>query len=221
VDGTPNHLGGGFLKGSYNVLEFDDDVHEDAFMGIIRTLLMNFVAQKRGVVILPTQGKSPIQIRKALADYLPDEEFHKHVRVITSRPADEPWAISTYNLSPGDRSKAWEEGMGSLKSNCPGSILDITGIDTLEYDIGGVSAVKDVSQSIQKIKDEGDLGIGLMKPGLIMGQQIKNMSDTILHIAEAEGSYILFGMKPKTEAFSIDFDEQEGGDVFLRLTPIT
>lgn len=204
-------LGGGYLKGSYNLIEIDGTVSHDGFISLILPTICNFVRLGRGVVMVPEGGSSPEHIRRIFLPFVGKEAFLKHFRILVSRTGKTDRSyILTDAESPKERAKIWENTFYKLKEEIRQPILDFTSFSTLEYEIGGNTAIKEIGEGIKLIKDGGDLGIGILRPGLTMAQEVKNMADTHLRIVEMDGSYLLYGVKPKTQTFNINADTSKG-----------
>ncbi|MFA5772250.1 MAG: gas vesicle protein GvpD P-loop domain-containing protein [Thermoplasmata archaeon] len=232
-------LNGGYARGSYNVFEIDENVSNWAFMTMIRPTILNFVAQQRGAMIVPIQGNSPEYVKKSLLPYIEEASFNNYARIISSKfeaedktekikksidtifsgegkghaPIDisQPYIIYSGD-SVKDRMALWDSVFSLLGKDTKQPILDFTSFDTLEYSIGGNAtvAIKEISEAIKKIRDEGNLGIGVLKPGLTVAQQVKNMADTHFRVAEIDGAYVIYGKKPRTNIYNIEIDASKG-----------
>jgi len=208
-------------------------------MTMIRPTILNFVAQQKGVMIVPIQGSSPESVKKSLLPYIEETAFNNYVRIISSKfeaedktekikksidtifsgegkahaPIDisQPYIIYS-GASVKDRMALWDSIFSRLGRDTKQPILDFTSFDTFEYSIGGNAtiAVKEISEAIKRIRDEGNLGIGVLKPGLTVAQQVKNMADTYFRVAEIDGTYVIYGKKPRTNIYNIEIDTAKG-----------
>lgn len=205
-------LGGGYRKGSYNIIEVDDAVSHDGIMSVVLPTVCNFIRQKRGVMMIPEQGNSPEYMKKAFLPFIGDEYAEKYLRILVSRTASADRAfVVTDAKSPKERARIWEATYSKLREGTSQQpILDFTSFSTLEYEVGGNTAVKEIGEGIKQVKDAGDLGIGLLRPGLTISQEVKNMSDFYLRLTEINGSLILYGIKPKTQRYNIYLDTERG-----------
>ena len=80
-------LGGGFPRGAYFVVEIAADVQISEIRLITRSIMLNFINQGRGVVILPTGGVEGKSIKAAMRPYTTDEAFDSYVRIQEPVPA--------------------------------------------------------------------------------------------------------------------------------------
>ena len=97
--------------------------------------------------------------------------------------------------------------------------MDYTGFDTLEYLRGDTIAIKDLLNAVAKTKISQDLGLGIIKPGLKLTQEIRNMADTYLKIVDINKCPCIYGIKPKTMIYAIVTDEKKGYP-HVKLVPI-
>jgi len=97
--------------------------------------------------------------------------------------------------------------------------MDFTGFDTLEYLRGGEVAIQHLLDAVAKIKISRDLGIGILKPGLRLTQEIMNMADTYLKIITIDRCPCIYGVKPKTIIYGI-VNDLEKGTPNIKLIPI-
>jgi hypothetical protein len=98
-------------------------------------------------------------------------------------------------------------------------ILNFEGLDTMEYLRGGDVAIKDLLAAVARTKISQDVGIGILKPGLKLTQEITNMADTYLKILDIHRCPCIYGIKPKTPIHAIVKDE-ELGSPHVKLIPI-
>jgi hypothetical protein len=115
--------------------------------------------------------------------------------------------------------KTWKENLASLRGRENKPILDYTGFDTLEYLRGDTIAIKDLLNAVAMTKISQDLGLGIIKPGLKLTQEIMNMADTYIKIVDINKCPCIFGIKPKTGIHAITTDVNKGYP-YVNLVPI-
>ena len=98
--------------------------------------------------------------------------------------------------------------------------LDFVGLDTMEYLIGESLTLRHLLTGVSKTKVTKTLGIGIAKPGLKIGQGIRNMSDIYLRMMKINSIPCFFGVKPETRIFAI-MPSEEYGFPNLELVPLT
>jgi KaiC/GvpD/RAD55 family RecA-like ATPase len=214
-------LTGGYTPGSYNVIEVDENVSGEEYYSVIRPILLNFLSQDKGIFAVLSGGDHAESFRKDMVRFIPEDIFENSVRI-----ADYfiPRSNSPYVMALGTRNKdealrVWKSNQEALRGAENRPIIDYTGFDTLEYIQGGGVAIKQLLDAVAKIKISKDIGIGVLKPGLKLTQEIMNMADTYLKISSINRCPCLYGIKPKTMIFGI-VNDAELGPPHIRLVPI-
>jgi KaiC/GvpD/RAD55 family RecA-like ATPase len=212
-------LGGGYAKGSYNVIEVDLNVPDDEYQLVLRPILLNFLMHERGIVAVLNGGSHSQAMKEDLARFMPEEQFDRLVRV-----AD--YFITQTNLpyvmALGRRDEAlriWRANQEFLRGKESKPIMDYTGFDTLEYLQGGEVAIKGLLEAVSHIKISNDIGVGILKPGLKSAQEIVNMADTYLRVTDIDRRPCIYGLKPKTILYALVPDEEKGMP-HVRLEPV-
>jgi KaiC/GvpD/RAD55 family RecA-like ATPase len=213
-------LDGGFRIGSYNVIEIGHRVTNEEYHSIIIPILLNFVKQNRGVVAVLTGGDHAETTRAELLPFMPKDIFDKYVRIADYfiAASEKPY-IMALGTRKEDALKIWKENLSGLRGGENKPILDFTGFDTLEYLRGDTIAIKDLLNAVAKTKISQDLGLGIIKPGLKLTQEIMNMADTYLKIVDINKCPCIYGIKPKTMIYAIVTHEEKGYP-HVKLCPI-
>ena len=202
-------LGGGYKKGSYNVIEVSDNVTSEEYLSVIRPILLNFLSLKRGVIAVLTGGDHPESFRNDFTRFLDKEKFDEYMRIADyfSPDSDHPYIIAL-GVGRDEAIKRWSETVIELRDKENKPILDFTGFDTLEYTRGESLAIRELLNGVASTKVSKDLGLGIIKPGLKLTQGIKNMADTYLRILDISKCCCIYGLKPQTPLYVITPDEQ-------------
>ncbi len=216
-----NLLNGGYAKGSYNVVEIGENVSSEEYLALLRPLFLNFITQGRGLLALLSGGRHPKNLKDDLVRFLSEEEFNRKVRVVDyfSSKSDEPYVMAVGGKGKEEARRIWMENLNAIRDGGEAAIIDYTGFDTLEYLRGDTIAIKDLFSVVAQTKISKDLGIGVIKPGLKLTQEIMNMADTYLKIIDINKCPCIYGIKPKTIIHAITVDEEKGSP-HISLTPI-
>ena len=188
---------------------------------ILRPILLNFITQNKGIFAVLSGGDHAESFKKDLERFIPGDVFDNSVRI-----ADYfiPRSNAPYVMALGTRNKdeavrVWKSNQEALRGSENRPIIDYTGFDTLEYLQGGGVAIKQLLDAVAKIKISKDIGIGVLKPGLKLTQEIMNMADTYLKITSIGSCPCIYGVKPKTMIYGI-VNDVEKGPPHIRLVPI-
>ncbi len=213
-------LGGGFKKGSYNVIDVEENVSLEEYFSIIRPLLINFLSHGLGIFGILTGGNTAEKLRNDLVRFIPEDIFDSKVRIgdhlLEETDKEYLMALGTRNKEEAIRS--YSEALDALRGPDDNPIMDFTGFDTIEY-LRGKVAVEQLFQAVTKIKMSQDLGIGIVKPGLDLSQEIMNMSDTYMKIIDIDKVPCIYGIKPKTGIYAL-VEDRELGAPHVELIPI-
>jgi len=213
-------LGGGFRVGSYNVFDLDENMSIEEYFSIARPILLNFISHQRGVMATLTGGTHPEIVRNDFVRFIPPEDFDRYVRIMDyfSSSSDRRFVLP---LARGkdEAIKAVKDAYRELIGEKHSPILEYTGFDTIEYLRGDTIAIKELLSAVSNIKNSRNLGIGVIKPGLKLTQEIMNMADSYFRILDIERTPCIYGIKPKTGIYAIVTDEEKGAP-HVRLVPI-
>ncbi len=214
-------LNGGYSKGSYNVIEVDENVSNEEYYSVVRPILLNFISQDKGIFAVLTGGDHADSVKKDLTCYISDEAFDGHVRIADyfTHKTESPYIMALGTRNKDEAIRVWKSNMEFLRGPDNKAIIDYTGFDTLEYLQGGGVAIKQLLEAVAKIKISQDIGIGIIKPGLKLTQEIMNMADTYLKITDIDKCPCIYGVKPKTIIYGIVADEEKGTP-HIKLVPI-
>ncbi len=214
-------MGGGYPIGSYNVVEVDDNVSSEEYYLVVRPILLNFMSQQKGIVAVLTGGDHADAMRKDLTRFIAPEQFDKFVRIADyfQQRSEAPYVMALGTRSKEEAFKVWKENLEHLRGKESRPIIDYAGFDTLEYLQGGEVAIRNLLDAVAKIKISKDIGIGILKPGLKLRQEIMNMADTFIKITSIDKRPCVYGVKPKTIIHAIVTDGDKGAP-YVKLVPI-
>ncbi|OYT44569.1 hypothetical protein B6U90_05090 [Thermoplasmatales archaeon ex4484_6] len=216
-------LGGGFKRGSYNILDVDDNILSSEYLLLLRPVLLNFLHHDQGVIMITPAGEHPESIRNDLGTYIDIERISDKLYFLDYFTATSRKEYIIPMSSTTRREGAQQKGMEVIqrlrgRENKP--YLDFVGLDTLEYLIGESLTLRRLLTGVSQSKVTKTLGIGLAKPGLKIGQGIRNMSDVYIRMVKIHSIPCFFGVKPETSLYAILPSERDGFPN-LELVPLT
>jgi KaiC/GvpD/RAD55 family RecA-like ATPase len=222
IDDLDKILGGGFKRGSYNILDVDDNILSSEYLLLLRPVLLNFINHDQGVLMVPSAGEHPESIRNDLGSYIDLDTLSEKLYFLDYFATS---SVKEYIIPMGSARKEGLQQKGMeiiqrLRGKEGKPYLDFVGLDTMEYLIGESLTLRHLLTGVSKTKVTKTLGIGIAKPGLKIGQGIRNMSDVYLRMMKINSIPCFFGVKPETQIFAIMPSEKHGFPN-LELIPLT
>jgi len=214
-------LGGGFRKGSYNVIEVAENVTTEEYYSLVRPVLLNFVGQGRGVIVVLPGGDQAETLRDDLTRFIERGVFDRYVQVADYfiQETKKPYVMALGTRNKEEALRNWRTVLQNLRGSENRPIMDFAGFDTLEYLRGNDIAIRDLFNTVGRIKISADVGVGIIKPGLKLTQEIMNMADTYLKIVDLHNTCCIFGVNPHTIVYAITPDPEKGMP-HVRLNPV-
>lgn len=185
---------GGLEFGSCNVLEIDHGVGKRYYQ-VLTALASNSVKNGRAVHIVPSIGYQ-----------------------LTPRDVFVPSNVMV--LEPGGDRDQWYETLfrhwDSLRERTGRPILNILGLDSMEFAFGYERMLNASSQMFQKWKETSDVNVVVVKSGQKSIRMTSHIADTYFVIKELNGGLCVYGLIPRTEPYYMVWDEKRN----IRLVPI-
>ncbi len=222
TDDLDRILAGGFKRGSYNILDVDDNILSSEYLLLLRPVLLNFLQHDQGVLMVTPAGEHPESIRGDLMNYVDLDRLSEKLYFLdyfASSSAKEYIIPMGASRKDGIQQKGMEVYQ-KLSGREKKPYLDFVGLDTMEYLIGESLTLRHLLTGVSKTKVTKTLGIGIAKPGLKIGQGIRNMSDVYLRMIRINSIPCFFGVKPETTIFAI-LPSEDHGFPNLDLIPLT
>jgi len=206
-----NILNGGFDKGTYNVFEVKENVTFEEYFSVIRPMFLNFITKDRGVLAVLSGGTHPENLKSDLVRFVEPERFNQRFRIVDyfSPDSDKPYMMALGGKSREEVGKMYTKHMKEIRGEENRPILEYTGFDTMEYLMGNEIAIQELLEAVANTKASNKLGIGIVKHGLKLASEIKNMADNYFVIASINKTPCIYGIKPKTGLYAIVSEEKK------------
>ncbi len=222
--GTPDFdrlLGGGFRRGSYNAFEIDVNVGIDDYYMLFTPTFLNFLCQSRGIVAVLAAGESYEKLRDTIVRHTPPNVFDQRVRIVdyTASETEETYIVPMAHYGREEAVNAMVVAEKAARGPQQRPFLEYTSFDTLESLMGDQVAIRMYFHGVRRTKLVGNLGLGLLKPGLLVSSEILNMMDTYFRIVNIDNAPCIYGIRPRTTIYSISIDHDAGAP-HARLTPV-
>ena len=214
-------LGGGFRRGSFNAFEVDVNVGIDDYYTLFTPTVLNFLSQGRGMIAVLAAGESHEKLRETLTKHVPSHVFDTRARIVdyAASETDLPYVVPMARYGREEAQKAMTAAEKASGGPDRKPFLEYTAFDTLESLMGDQAAIRLYFYGVQRTKLNGNLGIGLIKPGLLVSSEILNMMDSYFRIINIDNAPCIYGIRPRTTIFSISVDPDKGSP-HAKLTPI-
>lgn len=186
---------GGLRYGSCNVIEINQGVGKRYYQ-ILTAIASNAIKNGRGVFILPSIGYQ-----------LSARDIFVPTNVIVSQPeVTDPDAWSTELLG------RWDD----LRERTGRPILNIIGLDAVEFAFGYKVALNLINLMIQRWKETCDVNLLVVKSGQESINMAIHTADTYFLVNELNGGLCLYGIIPRTEPYNMLLEDRNR----ICLTPI-
>jgi KaiC/GvpD/RAD55 family RecA-like ATPase len=214
-------LGGGLRRGSFNAFEVDVNVGVDDYYMLFTPTFLNFLGQGRGMIAVLAAGESPEKLREALVKYVPPHHFDTRVRIpdYTISETEEPYILPMARFGREEAMRAMVTAEKAAAGPDRKPFIEYMAFDTFESLMGDQVAIRMYFSGVSRTKHVGNLGIGLLKPGLLVSSEILNMMDTYFRIINIDNAPCIYGIRPRTTIYAISPDPEKGSPHAV-LTPV-
>jgi energy-coupling factor transporter ATP-binding protein EcfA2 len=186
---------GGLKYGSCNVWEIDHGVGK-RYYHLLTALASNAIKNGRGVFILPSIGYQ-----------LSSRDIFVPTNVIVSQPQGE---------NPEIWGKELLEKWNVLRERTGRPILNIIGLDAIEFAFGYKEVLNLTNLMISNWKETNDINVLVVKSGQESMNMAIHTADTYFLVNELNGGLCLYGIIPRTEPFNMLLEDRNR----ISLTPI-
>jgi KaiC/GvpD/RAD55 family RecA-like ATPase len=210
-------LGGGFRKGSFNLLEAENDVPDEVKALFLRTLLSNFVNTGHGVLYIPFVGLSMEDLSEMLPN-LSTQTIERSIAVLNYDPTETRQTTSLQGNLTQD-AQLINSKLEEMQRRTPGKpVLIIQSQDAFEGLYGAEAGSKVLTESIALLKGRGNIRVQLTSPGVRLLAEIRAFSDSDLHLEMIHGTPVIYSSKPQSVLHGVLKDTTASGK--LGLVPI-
>ena len=214
-------LGGGYPKGSFNILEVGPRVPIFAHLAFELTMICNSLANGNGIVYLPPSEITPEKAKELIESYVDPEVFKDKVVIIgLGEKSEKPYLYYEEGIS---LSKDLLESIKYIREreHITGKpFLTIIGLDTDERRYGSEQVLKNIDFIVRDIRERNSARINIVKASSKIIQELSDIADVHLKLIEVNDSIFLYGIKPSTCAYNVELISKKGFPS-IRLTPVT
>jgi KaiC/GvpD/RAD55 family RecA-like ATPase len=219
-----NLLGGGYAVGSTLLIEVGENVSIPQYQSILAPTGWNFMAQKRGGIVIPSAGVDyDSMISAFLQGGFTEEEISRYARVGVIRSSEEPATPSMIPVEGKNSTLDYLQLIDvekELTTETGKPIILLFGYDSLIAHYGVGATMEIANSQATRVREKGNLGIGIVKPGYEDASKIlASMANVHLKIVREHGVVIIYGIKPRTKLYVLETDTSKGYHL-PKLTPI-
>jgi len=210
-------LGGGFKRGSFNLLEMGNDVPDEVKALFLRTLLSNFVNTGHGVLYIPFVGVSKEDLSEMLPN-LSDQTIQRAITVLSYDSSEEKKTTSLQGDIQFDMQLINTKLEEVQKRNPNKAVLIVQAQDAFEGLYGADAISKDLTESVAELKSRGNIRVQIASPNAKLLAELRAFSDSDMRLEMIHGTPVLCTAKPLSVLHGVIRDTTAAGR--LGLIPI-
>ncbi len=204
-------LGGGFRRGSLALFETDESVGLEDLDLLLFPAYLNALYQSRGMVAILPARDSPHDFRARLTRYLTRRRFDSRVRIFDYVGEDQglSYVVTVGNpdadpirprRDPKEKQRAIGQAVAAEKAAQGGRgrpFLEVVAFEVFETLLGTEDALKLFYRGVKRTRTLGNLGIGILGPGLGCAAGVRRMADTQFSLRRDDFGLLVRGVRPQ------------------------
>lgn len=217
-------LGGGFRRGSEALFSVDETIGLEDIDLLLFPTFLNFLYQSRGMIAVLPSVDSPHGFRSRLTKFVTRRRFDTRVRLIDYVGEDQglSYVVTIHNSSqdlldpkpdPKEKRRAIARVVAAEKAVQGGRkkpFIEFTAFEVIDTLVGSEQALKMFFYGVKRIRMVGNLGIGLIGPGLGCAPGVRRLSDTEFALHRDEVGLMIRGVRPRFPTCVVTEDPQAG-----------
>jgi GvpD gas vesicle protein len=217
-------LGGGFLRGSFALFSFDESVGLDDLDLLLFPTLLNILYHSRGIIAVLPSRDSPHDFRARMTRYVTRRRFDSRVRVVdyVGEDVGPPYVVSLNQdgvlpdptrKDPKARKAAIRkmvEAERVVQGGRKKTFVEMVAFEVFETLMGVDKATQMFFYGMKRTRSIGNLGIGLLGPGLRCAGGVRRMADTEFELHRDDVGLIIRGVRPPFSSCVVTGDLQRG-----------
>jgi GvpD gas vesicle protein len=217
-------LGGGFPRGSHALFTLDETVGLDDLDLLLFPTLLNVLYHSRGIMAILPSRDSPHGFRSRLTRFVTRRRFDSRVRIMDYVGEDEgpPYVVTV--KAPEEKGR-WRESTvkereaalakvmaaeRAVRGNREKPFLELTAFEVFELLMGADKAMRLYFHGVKRTRSMGNLGIGLLGPGLGCAAGVRRLADIEFSLHRDEVGLIIRGVRPAFSGCVVTTDPHSG-----------
>lgn len=217
-------LGGGFPKGSFALFSMDETVGLEDLDLLLFPTYLNMLFHSRGIMAILPSRDSPHGFRARMTRFVTRRRFDSRVRIMEYVGEDEgpPYVVSlaskgglpdARHADPKERKRAIAKVVAAEKVAQGGrkkTFLELTAFEVFETLMGVDKAMQMFFYGMKRTRGVGNLGIGLLGPGLRCAAGVRRLADTEFDLHRDDVGLIIRGVRPSFSRYVVSPDLHDG-----------
>jgi hypothetical protein len=217
-------LGGGFQRGSMALFGMDETVGLEDLDLLLFPTILNMLYQSRGMIAILPSRDSPHDFRARVTRYATRRRFDSRVRIIDYIGEDEgpPYVVNLNSkrglpdgaaTTPKERKVAIAKMVQAervVKGGRKKTFLEVTAFEVFETLLGVDKAMQMFFYGAKRTRAIGNLGIGLLGPGLECAAGVRRLADTEFALHRDDVGLIIRGVRPSFSSYVVTSNLQAG-----------
>lgn len=217
-------LGGGVPRGSTTLFRLDETVGLEDLDLILFPTLLNMLYHSRGLIAVLPSRDSPRDFRARLTRFVTRRRFDSRARICDYAGEDEgaPYVVHLAGKqfrslgarpSPKEREAALAKMIAAERA-ARGSggkpFAELTAFEVFETLLGADAALQLFYHGVKRTRTLGNLGIGVLGPGLGVSAGVRRMADHEIELRRDEVGLIVRGVRPEFPRHVATVDPDRG-----------
>jgi len=225
--GTPDFdrlLEGGFERGSTAMFTLDESVGIDDLDHLLLPTYLNALYHSRGIVAVLPSRDSPHAFRQRLTRFVTRRRFDSRVRICDYVGEDEgaPYVVNLHEgrwePTPGAPSRKVRDralakmvaAENAARGNRKKPFVEVNAFEVFDTLMGTDKALQIFYYGIKRTRQLGNLGIGILGPGLGSAAGVRRMVNTEFELHRDEMGLIVRGIRPAFSPHLVTQDVSTG-----------
>jgi len=217
-------LGGGYRRGTVTLFRADESVGTEDLDLLLFPTLLSMLYRSRGLVAVLPSRDSPHAFRSRLTRFVTRRRFDSRVRICdyVGEDAEAPYVVP---LGPrgfprrGRTPSAKEQAAGLAKmlaaeraARGTGGrpFVELTAFEVFETLLGAETALPLFYHGIKRTRELGNLGLGILGPGLGVEAGIRRMVDSEIELRREDVGLVVRGVRPAFSSHVATIDPDRG-----------
>jgi KaiC/GvpD/RAD55 family RecA-like ATPase len=208
-------LGGGLGRGEGLLLSTDSTVANQERELFTGNAITSFLSAGHAVAVVPPLGEGVIGMDRYVGSSRGRESWNDRLALfypeyLIPQGVQLPKPIVGLSTkSPDGSFDGFYKKQRDISGNGKIQMLTVISIDQL-YAMFGESMVSTMTRGVSGMRSTGGVAVSTLKPGLpsqYLYEEIRSLSDYHFELTKHEGVLVMYGIRPSTNAFVVEFDE--------------